>query len=1368
MSGCSSVTRAFLGWVSSFEEVELPGMVENQLDAFFSFVGEIGVNKGLDNAGLCGLGVLFKSVFPVTDYANKAQLEFVDYRLEEPKYDENECRNRATTYFVVLRVTFRLIIWSYDNSTQEREIKSIKEQSVFMGEIPMMTDRGTFLVNGIEHVVVSQMHRSPGVFFSHDEGKSHSSGKLLYSVRVIPYRGSWLDFEFDGRDLLYCRIDRKRKILCTTFLQACGINRGDIVKKFYNSFKCVKHGEKWSAEVEDISIFCDFKFPFDLISFDTGEVVVKSGVRINKRVISKLQSNAVKSFLFDEDKILDCYCGKAIILPTEDCVIVEIGERYTREHLVRLETLCISEIELLAVDNNAVNSYILDSLAADRNYTQESALLEIYRIIRPGETASSVIAKSVFSGLFFDEERYDLSDVGRMKINARLGWSDDGSSNVLSNDDVVAIISELISVKDGYASVDDIDHLGNRRVRCVGELLENQFRIGLVRVVKAAVERMSSSDLECVMPHDLINPKLLMSGIREFFSVSQLSQFMDQTNPLSEITHKRRLSALGPGGLTRERAGFEVRDVHFTHYGRICPIETPEGQNIGLINSLAIYARINKYGFIEAPYRKVENGILTGRVDYLSAIEEGRYNIAQSNAKIDQYNKLVDELVYCRKNGDFAMVGPNDVDYIDVSPKQLVSVAASLIPFLENDDANRALMGSNMQRQAVPILKPEAPLVGTGMEKIVARGSNAVVVAKRSGIVRWVDASRIVVLPDDSKDSLDVDIYNLRKFVRSNYNTCVNQRPLVRINEYVRAGQVIADSSSTDGGELALGRNIVVAFMSWKGDNFEDSIIVSERVVQSDMFTSVHIEEFECVARDTRLGSEDITRYIPNVSEELLTRLDETGVIHIGIEVKAGDILVGKVTPKSESPMTPEERLLRAVFGEGAADVSDSSLYVPPGISGIVVDVRILSRRGVEKDERALSIDKKDVDSLNSETKAKLDIIEECVYDQIEKLLEGKRIVKVPRVVAGTGVEGSIVNKELLSKFNKREWLNIEVDDSDTNNKIGVFAKKLIEVRNYLNKNLKSSIDRLLSGVDLPHGALKVVKVYIATKHKLQPGDKMSGRHGNKGVISRVVPVEDMPYLEDGTPVDIILNPLGVPSRMNVGQILETHLGWAVYNIGKMVYKLAKDGDDGWESRVRDLLSKVFFRDKMKDDIIAMNQSELRKFALSCVNGIPVAVPIFEAPNDKKISEFLSLAGLDTSGQTYLYDGFTGIRFDRKITVGCIYMLKLHHLVDNKIHARSIGSYSLVTQQPLGGKAHFGGQRFGEMECWALQAYGAAFILQEMLTVKSDDVFGRIRLYEYTIRGESCLECGIPESFNVTVKEMRALGLKVELKEADE
>jgi DNA-directed RNA polymerase subunit beta len=1370
------------------EVAPMPNLIEVQRSSYDHFL-QMGVPA--EQRTVLGLQEVFKSVFPIRDFSERAQLEFVRYELETPKYDVDECRQRGMNYASPLKVTLRLVVWDVDEDTGSRSIRDIKEQDVYMGDMPLMTRNGTFIINGTERVIVSQMHRSPGVFFDHDKGKTHSSGKYLFAARVIPYRGSWLDFEFDAKDHVYVRIDRRRKLPATTLLlalddaateakrtgekalapgEALGMTKEEILGAFYGLVVYRRGPSGWMTPFEPEQF--KGKLTFDLIDADTGEVRLPVGERMTPRLARRLREAGLANVLAAQEDLVGRFFGQDLINEETGEVYFEAGDEITEAALAQLDQAGLTELPILDIDvvsrgADSKGPYIRNTLAIDKNATREDALIDIYRVMRPGEPPTLETAETLFNSLFFDSERYDLSAVGRVKMNSRLNLDTADTVRVLRKQDILAILNVLVDLKDGRGDIDDIDHLGNRRVRSVGELMENQYRVGLLRMERAIRERMSSVEIDTVMPHDLINAKPAAAAVREFFGSSQLSQFMDQTNPLSEITHKRRLSALGPGGLTRERAGFEVRDVHPTHYGRICPIETPEGPNIGLINSLATYARVNQYGFIESPYRRVRDGNVTDEVVYLSAMDEGRYNIAQANVPIDANGRIADDLTNCRKNGDFVLCRPEEVDLIDVSPKQLVSVAAALIPFLENDDANRALMGSNMQRQAVPLIRAEAPLVGTGMEETVARDSGVTIIARRSGIIDQVDATRIVVraTAETSAAASGVDIYNLLKFQRSNQNTCINQRPLVKVGQEVKAGDILADGPSTEQGELALGRNVLCAFMPWNGYNFEDSILISERIVSDDVFTSIHIEEFEASARDTKLGQEEITRDIPNVGEEALKNLDEAGIVYIGAEVKPGDILVGKVTPKGESPMTPEEKLLRAIFGEKASDVRDTSLRLPPGVSGTIVEVRVFSRRGVDKDERALAIERAEIERLAKDRDDERAILERSFSARLRELLLGQITVAGPRGLKA----GSEVTDALLGEYTTGQWRQLTVRDDGRMIDIEALKKQTDDALHELEARFESKVEKLQRGDELPPGVMKMVKVFVAVKRKLQPGDKMAGRHGNKGVISRIMPIEDMPYLEDGTNVDIVLNPLGVPSRMNVGQILETHLGWASHGlglrIGEVLESMRRNGKtNGSGGKLRELLGEIYDGEN-RTEIEALPDDELIEMAGELTRGVPMASPVFDGAREEDIVAMLDRAGLASSGQVTLVDGRTGEAFDRKVTVGYIYMLKLHHLVDDKIHARSIGPYSLVTQQPLGGKAQFGGQRFGEMEVWALEAYGAAYTLQEMLTVKSDDVSGRTKVYEAIVRGDDNFEAGIPESFNVLVKELRSLGLNVELEQ---
>ena len=1379
------------------EEIcEMPNLIEVQKESYDKFL-QVGI-AGAERTDE-GLQEVFKSVFPIHDFSGRAQIDFVKYEFEEPKYDVDECQQRDMTFAAPCRVTLRLSVFDIDEDTGLKSIRDIKEQDVYMVDMPMMTENGTFVVNGTERVIISQMHRSPGVFFDHDHGKTHASGKYLFAARVIPYRGSWLDFEFDPKDILNVRIDRRRKLPVTTFLMALddeesaeyrrkqkeageavdvtkikGMTKEQIFSLFYDSQVYTNTAKGWKTTFNP-ETYRGAKLMYDLVDAKTGKVLLEAGQKITARKSKKLSEEGLKEQLLTAEEMNGSYIAEDIMDPSTGEVLFEAGAELDKKAFVTLEKAGIDKINLLLIDNYNIGPYLCSTMAVDKCANREEALIDIYRVMRPGEPPTLESADALFQGLFFDAERYDLSPVGRVKMNSRLGFETDDQVRTLRNEDIFSILQTLLDLKDGKGETDDIDHLGNRRVRSVGELMENQFRVGLLRMERAIRERMSSVDIDTAMPHDLINAKPVAASVREFFGSSQLSQFMDQTNPLSEITHKRRMSALGPGGLTRERAGFEVRDVHPTHDGRICPIETPEGPNIGLINSLSSFARINQYGFIESPYRKVENGHVVDEVIYLSAMQEGKYTIAQANAELDDKGRFISDLVSCRINGDNVMTPADQIDLIDVSPKQMVSVAAALIPFLENDDANRALMGSNMQRQAVPLLQADAPLVGTGMEVTVARDSGAAMAARRTGIVNQVDANRIVVHATAEKDSSKstVDVYTLKKFQRSNQNTCINQRPLVKVGDEVNAGDIIADGPSTDLGELALGRNVLCAFMPWNGYNFEDSILLSERVVKDDVFTSIHIEEYDVMARDTKLGQEDITRDIPNVGEEALRHLDEAGIVYVGAEVHPGDILVGKVTPKGESPMTPEEKLLRAIFGEKASDVKDSSLRLPPGGHGTVVEVRVFNRRGVDKDQRSLAIEREEIERLAKDRDDERRIYEAGFYNQLEKLLVGQTVAKTS---AGLK-KGTQISAADIDSMKKSDMRDIVIEDESIMEAIEDMGATFDKQVSDLNDRFENKVEKLQRGDELLPGVMKMVKVFIAIKRKMQPGDKMAGRHGNKGVVSRIMPAEDMPYLEDGTPVDIVLNPLGVPSRMNVGQILETHLGWASAQLGKQIndvlekYQHAMKGGDksAADEEIKSLntvLKSAYGDDTYKQDVETLDESARIEMATNLRKGVPIATPVFDGANETDLNSMLSNAGLDTSGQVTLIDGRTGEAFDRPVTVGYIYMLKLAHLVDDKIHARSIGPYSLVTQQPLGGKAQFGGQRFGEMEVWALQAYGAAYTLQEMLTVKSDDVAGRTKAYESIVRGDDTFEIGIPESFNVLVKELKSLGLNVDLKQS--
>uniref|UniRef100_UPI003BAD2E25 DNA-directed RNA polymerase subunit beta n=1 Tax=Stappia sp. TaxID=1870903 RepID=UPI003BAD2E25 len=1343
------------------EVAAMPNLIEVQKASYDQFLQVDKPEKGRMEEGL---EAVFRSVFPISDFAGTALLEFVSYEFEQPKYDVEECRQRGMTFAAPLKVTLRLIVFDVDEDTGAKSVKDIKEQDVYMGDMPFMTENGTFVVNGTERVIVSQMHRSPGVFFDHDKGKTHSSGKLLFAARIIPYRGSWLDIEFDAKDIVHARIDRRRKIPVTSLLKALGLDGEEILNTFYKTIEYTRDEPGSWRVAFDGDRLKGTKASYDMIDADSGEVVIEAGRKITARTVRQLADKGVKALKVLDEDLYGQYLAEDMVDPSSGEIYAEAGEEINEKILGDLVDHGYAEITVLDIDHVTTGAYIRNTLAVDKNETREDALFDIYRVMRPGEPPTLDSAEAMFQSLFFDGERYDLSAVGRVKMNMRLDLTAEDTVRTIRKEDILAVIRELLELRDGRGEIDDIDNLGNRRVRSVGELMENQYRVGLLRMERAIKERMSSVEIDTVMPQDLINAKPAAAAVREFFGSSQLSQFMDQTNPLSEVTHKRRLSALGPGGLTRERAGFEVRDVHPTHYGRICPIETPEGPNIGLINSLATFARINKYGFIESPYRKVKDGQVTAETVYLSAMEEAKYHIAQANAEIDDDGRFVSDLITSRHAGENMLLPPERVEFMDVSPKQLVSVAASLIPFLENDDANRALMGSNMMRQAVPLVRAEAPLVGTGMEPVVARDSGAAIAARRAGIVDQVDATRIVIRATEDLDASKsgVDIYRLMKFQRSNQNTCINQRPLVRVGDLISKGDIIADGPSTDLGDLALGRNVRVAFMPWNGYNFEDSILLSERIVRDDVFTSIHIEEFEVMARDTKLGPEEITRDIPNVSEEALKNLDEAGIVYIGAELKPGDILVGKITPKGESPMTPEEKLLRAIFGEKASDVRDTSLRLPPGVGGTVVEVRVFNRHGVEKDERAMAIEREEIERLAKDRDDEQAILDRNVYGRLAEMLLGKMAVAGPKHFK----KNAEITGDVLNEFPRSQWWQFAVEDEKLMSEVEALRGQYDESRKRLEQRFIDKVEKLQRGDELPPGVMKMVKVFVAVKRKLQPGDKMAGRHGNKGVVSKINPIEDMPFLEDGEYVDIVLNPLGVPSRMNVGQILETHLGWACSGMGRKIGELYEEYKrSGKLEALKGEIVEVFGDNLKGEPVKDYDDESVLRLADQLKTGVPIATPVFDGAREPDIVKMLEQATYNGSGQSQLYDGRTGEPFDRQVTVGYIYMLKLHHLVDDKIHARSIGPYSLVTQQPLGGKAQFGGQRFGEMEVWALEAYGAAYTLQEMLTVKSDDVAGRTKVYEAIVRGDDTFEAGIPESFNVLVKEMRSLGLNVELKD---
>jgi len=1345
--------------------IDIPNLIDIQKRSYDEFLQAGVPPEGRKELGLQGV---FKSVFPIKDFNETASLEFVGYSLGTPKYDVEECHQRGMTYAAPLKVTIQLVIWDVDAQSNVRAIKNVKEQEVYFGEIPLMTVNGTFMVNGTERVIVSQLHRSPGVFFDHDKGKTHASGKLLYSARIIPYRGSWIDFEFDPRDILFVRIDRRRKFHATILLRALGMSTENLLNYFYTKDVIVLDDRK-VAKVFNPDQLAGVKATRDVRHPTSNELIVKEGRKFTRTAIKQMEAAGIKQIPIAPEEVVGRVVAHDIVDPATGEVLIECNQEVTPEKLKQLRDRNIHEIEVLLIDDLFLGPSLRNTLLQDKINTPEEAILEIYKRLRPGDPPTLETATSFFNNLFFNPERYDLSKVGRLKLNHKLRQSVPLEQGTLRREDILEVVRYLMELKNGNGQVDDIDHLGNRRIRAVGELVENQYRIGLVRMERAIKERMSLQDIETLMPQELINYKPVSAVIKEFFGSSQLSQFMDQTNPLAELTHKRRLSALGPGGLTRERAGFEVRDVHHTHYGRVCPIETPEGPNIGLIASLSTYARVNEFGFIETPYRQVEGGRVNDHIRYLSALEEEDFVIAQANASLDARGHFTSDSVTVRKAGEFTTVAPEDVNYMDVSPNQLVSVAAGLIPFLENDDANRALMGSNMQRQAVPLLRTDAPLVGTGMERVVARDSGVTAVARRDGVVESVDSTRIVVKADRLVGAADpgVDLYNLVKYQRSNQNTCMNQRPIVLPGDRVKGGDVIADGPSTEMGELALGRNILVAFMPWGGYNFEDSILISERVVREDQFTSVHIEEFECVARDTKLGPEEITRDIPNVGEEALKDLDESGIIRIGAEVKPQDILVGKITPKGETQLSPEEKLLRAIFGEKAGEVRDTSLRVPPGVEGTVISARVFSRKGVTKDERAKRIEEEESAKLKKDQNDEIRILRETTLKKARKAFVGKeaqtRITDDSRRVLLQ--KGKIIAEEDLDGMSPNYWAEIRIDDDAAETEVQRAVDAYKEQVEAIRVAFLEKMERLKAGDELPPGVIKMVKVFVAIKRKLQVGDKMAGRHGNKGVLSRILPEEDMPYLEDGTPVDIVLNPLGVPSRMNVGQILETHLGWAAKELGGQIAQVIATGDgkqdaDNLRKRLREFFGKDSgdFVDELKDE-------DVLRLARKSSKGIHVASPVFDGAAEEEILALLKRANLPHTGQATLYDGRSGQPFAQAVTVGIMYMMKLHHLVDDKIHARSTGPYSLVTQQPLGGKAQFGGQRLGEMEVWALEAYGAAYSLQEMLTVKSDDVAGRTRMYEAIVKGENVLEPGLPESFNVMVKELQSLALDVELLE---
>ena len=1344
------------------EILSIPNLIDVQKKSYQQFlnignVSEINLQKGLHR--------VFRNTFPIEEISEKATLEFLSFRLEKPKFNVDECRQRDLTYSASLKPTLRLVVYDIDTENNTKQVLSAKEQEVYMGDIPLMTPSGTFVINGVERVVVNQMHRSPGVFFDHDKGKTHASGKFLFNCRIIPNRGSWLDFEYDAKDLLYFRIDRKRKLPITTLLYALGYKRSEILDLFYD-FKIFifdKEKKKWKTKFNPNEYKRPVKLRTDLVDTNNDKRILKKGSKINFAIAKKLFDEGLKNVLFTSDYFLGKYIKNNITNPINNEIFLKSGSAIDQENLNNILKYNISTLEIADVDPITKGSYLIDTLNIDKNNSKMEAINDIYRVLRPGEPPSFEVANEIFNKLFFTSERYDLSDVGRVKLNNKLQLKCNDNITILRNDDIVAIIKHMLDLKDGKGEVDDIDHLGNRRVRSVGELVENQFRIGVLRMERAIKEKMSILvEIESAMPQDLINPRPITAALKDFFATSQLSQFMDQTNPLAEITHKRRVSALGPGGLTRERAGFEVRDVHPTHYGRICPIETPEGPNIGLISSLATFSRVNKYGFLESPYRKFIKGIVTDKIEYLSAIEEEKFTIAQANIQIDKDGRITDELVACRKSLNFILSKPDSVDYVDVSPKQLVSVASSLIPFLENDDANRALMGSNMMRQAVPLIKPESPLVGTGIERDVALDSGVTIIARKDGVVDKIDGKRIVVKAfekDLSKSG--VNIYNLLKFQKSNQNTTINQKPLVKVGDVIKKGDIIADGPATKLGELALGRNITVAFMPWLGYNFEDSILISERCVTDDVFTSIHIEEYELMTRDTKLGTEEITRDIPNISEESLRNLDESGIVYIGAEVKSADILVGKVTPKGDSISNPEEKLLRSIFGEKATDVRDSSLKMPPGSNGTVIDVRVFNRHGIEKDERSTAIERSEIESVQEDKLAEEEILERNIKIRVQEMIKSKKLSDDIKKLKDL----TKLTPKNLDDANLNDFWKLQFVDQKTNDDLKILKEQYTNVKKDIKDRFEDKVEKIQQGDDLLPNVLKMVKVFVAVKRSLKPGDKMAGRHGNKGVISKIVPVEDMPYMKNGKPVDVVLNPLGVPSRMNVGQILETHLGWACAELGEKINQIIKQHNDirKRDELIHNILKKVYGDNIYEKKIKPLKDKEFDDLIVNLLPGIPVSTPVFDGASVEDVTELLKLAELPSSGQTTLWDGRTGEQFDRKVTVGIIYMLKLHHLVEDKIHARSTGPYSLVTQQPLGGKAQLGGQRFGEMEVWALEAYGASYTLQEILTVKSDDVAGRTKVYETIVKGDDKFESGVPESFNVLINEVKSLALNIEL-----
>ena len=1343
------------------EGLSIPNLIEVQKNSYNEFLKSKSLEEQLSELSK-GIDKVFKSIFPIEDGNDKSTLEYISYKLEKPKFDVIECKQRSLSYCAALKANLRLVVYDIDSENNTKQILSAKEQEVFIWDLPLMTPSATFITIGVERVVVNQMHRSPGVFFDHDKGKTHASGKLLFNCRIIPSRGSWLDFEFDPKDILFFRIDRKKKLPITTILFALGFTKDKIIEKFYTTDKYTfdQNTKLWTTDFKPENFKRPIKLSYDLIDAKNNKKVLAKGEKLNIVIAKKLSEKGLKSILINKEQLIGKYIAKDIKSSNGE-VIVKTGFDITEEQLEKIINEKKDELHIVNIDPINKGPYILETLKIDKNSNKTEALNDIYKVLRPGEAPSIEIAGEIFNNLYFKKERYDLSEVGRVKLNSKLDLKTSPKKTILETDDIVSIIKFMLDLRDGKGDVDDIDHLGNRRVRSVGELVENQFRIGLLRMERTVKEKMTTFlEIESAMPQDLINAKPITTSLKDFFATSQLSQFMDQTNPLSEITHKRRVSALGPGGLTRERAGFEVRDVHPTHYGRICPIETPEGPNIGLINSLATYCRVNKFGYIESPYKKVVNGKVTSEIKYLSAIEEEKFTIAQANSKLNKDGSFIEELVACRKNLNFELANRDNIDFIDVSPKQLVSVAAALIPFLENDDANRALMGSNMMRQAVPLLKPESPLVGTGIESDVALDSGVTIVAKRNGLVDKIDGKRIVVKATEVTDLSQsaVDIYNLSKFQRSNQNTCINQKPLVKVGDKVKKGDIIADGPATKLGELALGKNVTVAFMPWQGYNFEDSILISERCVTDDVFTSVHIEEYESMARDTKLGAEEITRDIPNVSEESLRNLDESGIVYVGAEVKPGDILVGKVTPKSETSSSPEEKLLRSIFGEKATDVRDSSLKLPSGSAGVVIDVRVFNRHGVEKDERSIAIERAEIESIQEDKKVEEEILNRNIKLRAIDLLRGQVISK-PYKDLKTGLT---LNNNDLENLSLKDLWKISFQQNETNLNLEKLKNQFENAYEDIKLRFEDKVKKIQQGDDLLPTVMKVVKVFVAVKRRLMPGDKMAGRHGNKGVVSKIVPVEDMPYMESGKPVDIVLNPLGVPSRMNVGQILETHLGWSCSELGDQIKENFKNFERDI-SKIKLKLEEIYGKTYYNETISKLSSKEVVELVQNLSNGVPIATPVFDGASTRDITEMLELAKLPKSGQTHLWNGQTGERFDRPVTVGIIYMLKLNHLVEDKIHARSTGPYSLVTQQPLGGKAQLGGQRFGEMEVWALEAYGASYTLQEILTVKSDDVAGRTKVYETIVKGNNNFESGVPESFNVLVKEIRALGLNIEL-----